>query len=71
MRKVLSNLLNIIIMYIGGTEMMAMLFACRVIEGRTEFDAVPLKLKKATADVIINDFGLPELVTAEFGGARA
>jgi len=52
-------------------EMMAMLFACRVVEGRTEFAAVPAKLKQAVADVIINDFGLPELVPAEFGGTAA
>lgn len=51
--------------------MMAMLFACRVVEGRTEFAAVPAKLKQAVADVIINDFGLPEIVPAEFGGTAA
>ncbi|ODU56963.1 MAG: hypothetical protein ABT01_02960 [Clostridium sp. SCN 57-10] len=55
----------------GMCEMMAMLFACRVVEGRTEFAAVPAKLKQAVADVIINDFGLPELVPAEFGGTAA
>lgn len=48
--------------------MMAMLFACRVVEGRTEFDKVPAKLKQKVADVIINDFGLPEIVPTEFGG---
>ena len=47
---------------------MARLFACRVAEGRTEFEAVPAKLKQAVADVIINDFGLPEIVPAEYGG---
>lgn len=47
---------------------MAMLFACRIIEGRTEFEQVPAKLKRQVADVIINDFGLPEIIPAEFGG---
>lgn len=49
--------------------MMAMLFACRVVEGRTEFDKVPAKLKQQVADIIINDFNLPEIVPTEFGGA--
>ena len=48
--------------------MMAMLFACRVIEGRTTFDQVPRMLKKQVADVLINDFGVPEIVPTEFGG---
>nr|DAH87267.1 MAG TPA: hypothetical protein [Caudoviricetes sp.] len=52
----------------GEQEMMAMLFACRVVEGRTEFDRVPAKLKKQVADIIINDFNLPEIVPTEFGG---
>lgn len=49
--------------------MMAMLFACRLVEGRTtSFDLVPKNLKKPVADVLINDFGLPEIVPVEFGG---
>ncbi len=48
--------------------MMAMLFACRVVEGRTSFDKVPRLLKQPVADIIISDFGMPELVPAEFGG---
>lgn len=52
----------------GDTEMMAMLFAIRVVEGRTEFDRVPKKLKAQVAEIIINDFELPELVPVEFGG---
>lgn len=48
--------------------MMAMLFACRVVEGRTEFDKVPAKLKQQVADIIINDFNLSEIVPTEFGG---
>lgn len=52
----------------GSTEMMAMLFAQRVILGKTEFDKVPAKLKGQVADILINECGLPELVPAEFGG---
>ena len=48
--------------------MMAMLFACRVVEGRTEFDRVPAKLKAQVAEIIINDFALPEIIPTEFGG---
>ncbi len=40
--------------------MMAMLFACRVVEGKTTFDKVPAKLQDAVADIIVNDFGLPD-----------
>lgn len=48
--------------------MMAMLFAQRVILGKTEFDQVPAKLKSQVADILINECGLPELVPAEYGG---
>ena len=52
----------------GSKEMMAMLFAQRVILGKTEFDKVPNKLKTKVADILINECGLPELVPTEFGG---
>ena len=52
----------------GSILMMAMLFACRVIEGRTEFDVVPRLLKQQVADIIINDFKMPEIIPVEFGG---
>ena len=52
----------------GELEMMAMLFACRVVEGRTEFERVPAKLKAQVAEIIISDFALPEIVPTEFGG---
>lgn len=52
----------------GGTDMMAMLFAQRVILGKTEFADVPAKLKPQVADILINECGLPELVPVEFGG---
>ena len=46
--------------------MMAMLFAIRVVEERTTFDKVPNKLKAAVAEILINDFELPELVPDEY-----
>lgn len=48
--------------------MMAMLFACRIVEERTKFEQVPRLLKANVASILINDFGMPELVPAEFGG---
>lgn len=50
---------------------MAMLFACRVVEDKTKFDKVPAKLKTQVAEILINDFALPELVPIEFGGTKA
>ena len=50
--------------------MMAMLFACRVVEGRTDFEKVPAKLKAQVAEIIITDFGLPEIIPVEFGRER-
>lgn len=52
----------------GERKMMAMLFACRVIEERTRFDQVPRLLKQDVANIIINDFGMPEIIPTEFGG---
>ena len=48
--------------------MMGLLFATRVILGKTEFAAVPAKLKAQVADILINECGLPELVPTEYGG---
>ena len=50
--------------------MMAMLFACRVVEDRTPFDKVPAKLKEKVAEIIITDFDMPEIIPAEFGGTK-
>lgn len=50
--------------------MMAMLFAQRVILGKCEFEQVPKKLKKQVAEILIDECGMPELVPAEFGGAK-
>lgn len=49
-------------------EMMAMLFAIRVVEERTTFGKVPNKLKAQVAEILIEDFGLPDLVPEEYGG---
>lgn len=70
MREFISKLALNIYFYFekGSTEMMAMLFAQRVILGKTEFNAVPAKLKKQVADILINECGLPELVPTEYGG---
>lgn len=54
----------------GELEMMAMLFAQRVILGKTTFDEVPAKLKTQVADILVNECGLPELVPAEYGGTK-
>ena len=48
--------------------MMAMLFACRVVEERTSFEKVPRLLKQQVADIIVNDFGMPEIIPVEYGG---
>jgi hypothetical protein len=58
----------ILFLYKGDIIMMAMLFACRVVESRTEFAKVPAKLKAQVAEIIINDFALPEMIPQEFGG---
>ena len=47
---------------------MALLFAQRVILGKTEFSEVPAKLKAQVAEILIDECGMPELVQAEFGG---
>ena len=70
MRELCADLALSIYFYLskGEKEMMAMLFAQRVILGKTEFTAVPAKLKSQVADILVNECGLPELVPAEFGG---
>lgn len=70
MRNLIADLaLGIYLKFMkGDQEMMAMLFACRVVEERTSFDKVPAKLKQQVADIIINDFELPEIIPTEYGG---
>lgn len=61
--------LKIYFLFVKGEEkMMAMLFAVRIVEERTKFDQVPRLLKQDVADILVNDFGMPELVPSEFGG---
>lgn len=50
--------------------MMAMLFAQRVILGKTDFDVVPAKLKQPVADILIDECDRPELVPFEYGGTK-
>lgn len=52
----------------GDEEMMAMLFAQRIILGKTDFSNVPAKLQAQVAEILVNECGLPELVPVEFGG---
>lgn len=71
MRKILCSIAERLLIKFskkGELEMMAMLFACRVVEGRTEWNRVPAKLKSQVAEIIINDFALPEIIPTEFGG---
>ena len=70
MREFCANLVLSIYFLLskGARDMMAMLFAQRVILGKTEFSSVPSKLKAQVADILINECGLPELVPAEYGG---
>ena len=70
MRNLIANLaLGIYFKLMKGEqEMMAMLFACRVVEVRTSFDRVPRLLKQQVADIIVNDFGMPEIIPVEYGG---
>lgn len=77
MRSALAALaLSVYLKLKGEDEMMAMLYASKIVMGGTNpktgeawaFADVPAKLKQQVADVLINDCGLPELVPAEYGG---
>lgn len=70
MRKFCADLaLNLyFILSKGDEEMMAMLFAQRVILGKTDFSKVPAKLQAQVAEILVEECGLPELVPAAFGG---
>ena len=70
MLKLLQALIINILLTKGEVLMMAMLFAQRVILGKTTFEEVPAKLKNQVADILINECGLPELVPAEYGGTK-
>lgn len=49
---------------------MAMLFAERVILGKTDFKDIPTALKSKVAEILL-DSGLPELVPEEYGGTAS
>ena len=72
MRKVIAEMALNLYLFLekGDREMMAMLFAQRVILGKTEFEQVPNKLKKQVASILIDECGLPELVPEEYGGTK-
>ena len=71
MRKLIANLALVIYLKFGGNEMMAALFACRLVTGSTaSFDLVPEKLKSAVAKIVIEDCGMPELIPVSFGGTK-
>ena len=54
----------------GMIQMMATLFANRIISGRCTFEQVPKKLQKQVAEILVDECGMPELVPAEFGGTK-
>lgn len=69
MRELCAYIALLVYIKVEGDEtMMAMLFAQRVILGKTDFNGVPAKLKAQVADILINECGLPELVPTEYGG---
>lgn len=76
-RRLRKRQLNIVLLierllikfyYKGGDDMMAMLFAQRVILGKNTFAEVPAKLKASVAEILIDECGLPELVPVSYGG---
>jgi hypothetical protein len=72
MRELCAYIALLVYIKLEGDEtMMAMLFAQRVILGKTEFNGVPAKLKSQVADILISECGLPELVPVEYGGTAA
>ena len=66
MRLILTAIINL--SKKGEKDMMAMLFAERVILGKTAFKDIPKALKEKVAEVLI-DSGLPELVPSNYGGS--
>ena len=67
MRKIINKMKT----YIERTvDMMALLFAQRVILEKCTFEQVPNKLKKQVAEILVDECGMPELVPAEFGGTK-
>lgn len=48
--------------------MLALLFANRIVLGKSTFDKVPTKLKQQVATILVEECGMPELVPSEYGG---
>jgi len=75
-KKLFDRLLWIIVMKLGGEDMMAMLFATKIVCGdinpRTGvayiFADVPTALKAAVALELINNYGMPDMVPVAYGG---
>lgn len=66
---ILNWLVSLLIYFMskGGVDMMAMLFAQRVILDKTKFKEVPDALKSQVAEILLES-GLPELVPKKYGG---
>lgn len=74
MRKVCANIaLKVYFLFAskGEQEMMAMLFAQKIILEVTTFAKVPAKLKQQVAKILVDECGVPELVPPEFGGTMS
>lgn len=69
-KSFMRKLINIRERFERTVIMMAMLFAQRVILGKCEFEQVPKKLQKQVAEILIDECGMPELVTSAFGGTK-
>ena len=68
LKDLITNLVLRILHLIGELEMMAMLYASKIIDGKKTFADVPTKLKAQVAEILIDECDLPELVPVEYGG---
>ena len=67
-QKLAEWLIKIIFKIGEEMEMVAMLYASRILSGKKTFANVPDGLKAQVADYLINDCERPDLVPVEFGG---
>lgn len=68
-KRMIAEWLTKILIRIGEEmEMVAMLYASRIISGKKKFADVPSGLKEQVADYLINDCERPDLVPTEYGG---
>ena len=63
MLKLIKNIIYKILIN-GDDLMMAILFAQRIILGKTKFEDIPNSLKQQVADILVES-GLSELITEE------